>query len=150
MKKTLDRYFEEVAKGIECRMRLFVPASPGTGVAALHAEESMIVLLCWIPQPPAELLEPFLSEVTAGFREGVVKLGENYDLEIFSIIERHVLPSGERIGLILFASQPDKPHLWHPLDRDLLETLIGESLDAPQGVEEVAPMRFSGVASMSR
>ena len=76
MKKTLDRYFEEVAEGIDCRMRLFVPASP---------EESMIVLLCWIPRPPAELLEPFLSEVTAGFREGVLQLGDSYDLENFSL-----------------------------------------------------------------
>ncbi len=122
MKKILDRYFEEVAEGIDCRMRLFVPAS---------SEESMIVLLCWIPRPPAELLEPFLSEVTAGFREGVIKLGDDYDLENFSLVERHALPSGERIGLILFASQPGNSHHWQPLDRDLLESLIGESLDTP-------------------
>ena len=128
MNKTLDRYFEEVAEGIDCRMRLFVPASP---------EESMIVLLCWIPRPPAELLEPFLSEVTAGFREGVLQLGEGYDLENFSLVERHSLPAGERIGLILFASQPGDSHHWHPLDRDLLEDLIGESLDAPAFEEMV-------------
>jgi hypothetical protein len=128
MKKTLDRYFPEVAEGIDCRMRVFVPGSP---------EESMIVLVSWIPRPPAELLEPFLSQMTSGFREGVVHLGRERGLENFSLVEYHALPAGERIGLILFGEQPDKPHFWHPIERDLIEELIEESLDAPLDQEIV-------------
>ena len=128
MKKTLDRYFEEVAEGIDCRMRMFVPAS---------TEESLIVLLCWIPQPPAELLEPFLSEVTAGFREGVLLLGEDGDLENYSLVERHALPAGERIGLVVFSDAPDKPHFWQPIDRDILESLIGGNLDEGMASQEI-------------
>ena len=128
MRKTLDRYFEEVAEGIDCRMRVFLPTK---------SEESIIVLLCCIPRPPAELLEPFFSEFAASFREGILKLGEEGNLDNYSLVERHALPGEERLGLILFADHPDMPHRWQPIDRDLLEELIGESLDVPQGLEEI-------------
>ena len=51
--------------------------------------------------------------------------------------ERHALPAGERIGLVVFSDAPDKPHFWQPIDRDILESLIGESLDEGMASQEI-------------
>ncbi len=131
MKKTVDNYTEGVEDGIDCRVRVFAPDDP---------QQSMIVLITWIPRPPTELLDPLLSEITASFREGFLHISANHMTRDYSLVEHHALPGGkERIGLILFADLPDLPHHWQPIDRDLLEELIGESLDAPVSQNLIRP-----------
>jgi hypothetical protein len=119
--KTLDRYFPEVAEGIDCRVRIYAPDDPSL---------SYIVLVSWIPRPPTELLEPFLSEFAAAFRDGIIDLAGCRDLEDFSLVEHHALPGGnERLGIVLFGDFPGQEALWQPLEREVLEFITGESLD---------------------
>jgi hypothetical protein len=123
MTKTLDRYFPEVAEGLDCRVRIYAPDNPSY---------SYIVLMSWIPRPPAELLEPFLSEFAAAFREGITEMAGLHNLENFSLVEHHALPSGDRLGLVLYG-EPGTEATWQPLERETLEFITGESLDAPMG-----------------
>ncbi|MGC4044855.1 MAG: hypothetical protein QM758_13765 [Armatimonas sp.] len=119
--KTEDRYFEEVAEGLDCRMRMFTPANP---------EETAIVLITWVPRPPNEMLEPCFSSTIAGLREGVSHLATSRRLQSFSLVEHHLLPEEDRLGLIVFGEMPDSPDFWQPLDPCGFESLIGESLEA--------------------
>lgn len=125
MNKTLDRYFPAVAEGIDCRVRIYAPDDPS---------HSYIVLVSWIPRPPAELLEPFLSEFAAAFRGGILELVGCRDIDDFSLVEHHALPGeNERLGLVLFGDLPGQEAHWQPLERETLEFITGESLDEPPG-----------------
>lgn len=118
--KTEDHYFHEVAEGLDCRMRMFTPASP---------EDTVIVLITWVPRPPNEMLEPCFSSTIAGLREGVLHLATRGCIHCFSLVEHHILPEEERLGLIVFGDAPDSPNFWQPLKRSGFEELIGESLN---------------------
>jgi hypothetical protein len=132
MTKTLDRYFPAVAEGIDCRVRIYAPNC---------SSESMIVLVSWIPRPPTELLEPFLSEFAAAFRDGILELVGCRDVEDFSLVEHHALPGGnERLGLVLFGELGQEA-LWQPLERETLEFITGESLDEPPGSAQLPELR---------
>lgn len=120
--KTLDRYLEEIADGLDCRVRAFTPATP---------QETVVLLLSWIPRPPHEALEPAFSNLIADMRETVLHLATSKEIREFSLVEHHALPGEERIGLILFGEIPDSPNFWQSVERAALEELLGESLEAP-------------------
>ena len=120
--KRVDRYFEEIAEGLNCRMRMFTPADP---------QETVVILVSWIPGLPNEVPEPGFSDTIAGLREGVLHLATSTNLHSFSLVEHHSLPGEERIGLITFGETPDSPKFWQSVERQALEELLGESLEAP-------------------
>lgn len=122
--KTLDRYLEEIAEGLDCRVRAFTPPEP---------QETVVLLLSWIPRPPHEALEPAFSNLIADMRETVLHLATSREIREFSLVEHHALPGAERIGLILFGETPDSPNFWQVVERQALEELLGESLEAPVG-----------------
>ncbi len=122
--KTVDRYLEEIAEGLDCRVRAFTPAEP---------QETVVLVLSWIPCPPHEALEPAFSNLIADMRETVLHLATNREIREFSLVEHHALPGEERVGLILFGETPDSPNFWQSVDRQALEELLGESLEAPPG-----------------
>lgn len=120
--KTVDHYLEEIAEGLDCRIRAFTPAEP---------QETVVLLLSWIPRPPHEALEPAFSNLIADMRETVLHLATSREIREFSLVEHHALPGEERIGLILFGETPDSPNFWQVVEGQALEELLGESLEAP-------------------
>jgi hypothetical protein len=126
MTKTLDRYFPQVAEGIDCQVRVYVPDSD---------YETAIVLLSWVPRAPGELLEPFLSELAAIVREEVIALNLGESRWDFSLVEHHALPGDrERVGLITYVDSNLSAPFWQMLDRETMEFITGESLAVmPEG-----------------
>jgi hypothetical protein len=132
MTKTLDRYFPAVAEGIDCRVRIYAPDDPTL---------SYIVLMSWIPRPPTEMLEPFLSEFAAAFREGIQEMAGCHNLEDFSLVEHHALQGeNERFGLIVYVDSTGTAPFWQMLERETLEFITGESADALAGLPESHPI----------